>query len=51
RGTTIIQGLHHLDRGYDDLEGKLKLLGGQIRRVKGDAGAESVSSLPVMPRS
>ncbi|WOB45007.1 UDP-N-acetylglucosamine 1-carboxyvinyltransferase [Thermoleptolyngbya oregonensis NK1-22] len=51
RGTTIIQGLHHLDRGYDDLEGKLKLLGAQIRRVKGDTGAESVSSLPVMPRS
>ncbi|MFQ3616080.1 MAG: UDP-N-acetylglucosamine 1-carboxyvinyltransferase [Cyanobacteriota bacterium] len=51
RGTTIIQGLHHLDRGYDDLEGKLKLLGAQIRRVTGEAGAESVSPLPVMPRS
>ena len=22
RGTTVIQGLHHLDRGYEDLESK-----------------------------
>ena len=51
RGTTIIQGLHHLDRGYDDLEGKLKLLGAQIRRVNGDAGAAAVSPPPVIPRS
>lgn len=36
-GTTIIKGLHHLDRGYDDLEGKLKKLGARIERVKGDA--------------
>ncbi|RMF21213.1 MAG: UDP-N-acetylglucosamine 1-carboxyvinyltransferase [Cyanobacteria bacterium J083] len=32
-GTTIVQGLHHLDRGYDDIEGKLKQLGAPIRRI------------------
>ena len=33
QGTTIVQGLHHLDRGYNDLEGKLRKLGANIRRV------------------
>ncbi|MGK7879856.1 MAG: UDP-N-acetylglucosamine 1-carboxyvinyltransferase [Crocosphaera sp.] len=35
QGKTIVQGLHHLDRGYDNLEGKLRKLGANIRRVKG----------------
>jgi len=26
--------LHHMDRGYDDLEGKLKGLGAKIQRVQ-----------------
>jgi UDP-N-acetylglucosamine 1-carboxyvinyltransferase len=33
QGTTIVQGLHHLDRGYDNLEGKLTALGANLRRV------------------
>ncbi len=33
QGTTIVQGLHHLDRGYDNLEGKLRALGANLRRV------------------
>jgi len=33
-GKTTIQGLHHLDRGYNDLEGKLQLLGAKIQRVQ-----------------
>ena len=33
QGTTVVQGLHHLDRGYDDLEGKLRKLGANLRRV------------------
>jgi UDP-N-acetylglucosamine 1-carboxyvinyltransferase len=33
KGDTIIQGLHHLDRGYEDLEAKLKNLGAQIERI------------------
>lgn len=32
-GTTIMQGLHHLDRGYDHLDGKLKSLGANITRI------------------
>jgi len=32
-GTTIIQCLQHLDRGYDNLEGKLQKLGAKLSRV------------------
>ena len=38
KGKTVIQGLHHLDRGYDDLEGKLRKLGARLERVR-DAAA------------
>lgn len=34
-GTTLVQRVYHLDRGYDRLEEKLKSLGAQTRRVKG----------------
>lgn len=33
-GVTTLRGLHHLDRGYDNLEGKLRQLGAKIDRVK-----------------
>jgi UDP-N-acetylglucosamine 1-carboxyvinyltransferase len=36
-GMTTIQGLHHLDRGYDKLELKLRNLGANIQRVQEDA--------------
>ena len=32
-GKTVVQGLHHLDRGYDNLESKLQKLGANIERV------------------
>jgi UDP-N-acetylglucosamine 1-carboxyvinyltransferase len=32
-GQTIVQGLHHLDRGYANLEGKLRQLGARIERA------------------
>ena len=32
-GTTTVQGLHHLDRGYDRLDMKLQQLGAKIIRV------------------
>lgn len=32
-GTTIVQGLQHLDRGYENLELKFQQLGAQIRRI------------------
>ncbi|WP_242028337.1 UDP-N-acetylglucosamine 1-carboxyvinyltransferase [Pseudanabaena sp. FACHB-2040] len=33
QGTTVIQGLHHLDRGYENLEAKLRGLGANLSRV------------------
>lgn len=33
KGKTTIQGLHHLDRGYDQLEVKLLSLGARLQRV------------------
>jgi UDP-N-acetylglucosamine 1-carboxyvinyltransferase len=47
-GKTIIQGLHHLDRGYDDLEGKLRQLGAKIQRTSGDV---ELLNNPVSSRS
>jgi UDP-N-acetylglucosamine 1-carboxyvinyltransferase len=46
-GKTTIQRLHHLDRGYYDLEGKLRQLGAKIERVqdKTDAGVEADQTL------
>lgn len=32
-GVTIVRGLHHLDRGYENLEGKLRQLGAKLERV------------------
>lgn len=31
-GITEIRGIHHIDRGYDDIDGKLKRLGARIYR-------------------
>ena len=40
-GMTSIQGLHHLDRGYENLEGKLLALGARLHRIKiEDLGSE-----------
>jgi UDP-N-acetylglucosamine 1-carboxyvinyltransferase len=46
-GKTTIQRLHHLDRGYYNLEGKLRQLGAKIERVqdKTDAGVEADQTL------
>lgn len=43
-GKTTIQGLHHLDRGYEQLETKLQKLGAHLQRIKGsaDSGKSSV---------
>ncbi|MDY6781660.1 MAG: UDP-N-acetylglucosamine 1-carboxyvinyltransferase [Cyanobacteriota bacterium] len=35
-GVTIVKGLHHLDRGYDRIEEKLRNLGAKLERVKGE---------------
>jgi UDP-N-acetylglucosamine 1-carboxyvinyltransferase len=33
KGTTNLTGMHHLDRGYDDMMNKLRLCGAEIDRV------------------
>ena len=40
-GETLVDRIYHLDRGYDNMEGKLSALGAGIRRI---AGANSVVS-------
>lgn len=37
-GKTTIQGLHHLDRGYENLEAKLQQLGAKLQRVPDEVG-------------
>jgi UDP-N-acetylglucosamine 1-carboxyvinyltransferase len=32
-GMTTVEGLHHLDRGYENIESKLRSLGAKIDRV------------------
>ncbi len=34
KGTTLVQGVHHLDRGYERMDEKLAQVGARIRRVK-----------------
>jgi UDP-N-acetylglucosamine 1-carboxyvinyltransferase len=34
KGTTRINRIYHLDRGYERMDAKLKKLGGKVRRVK-----------------
>jgi UDP-N-acetylglucosamine 1-carboxyvinyltransferase len=33
-GTTTITGVHHIDRGYDDLVGRLASIGAGIERIE-----------------
>ena len=33
-GVTVVSDPHHIDRGYEDLAGKLTLLGADVRRVR-----------------
>jgi UDP-N-acetylglucosamine 1-carboxyvinyltransferase len=32
-GETVVSGLHHLDRGYDNIEGKLRAVGANLYRT------------------
>ncbi|WP_445401369.1 UDP-N-acetylglucosamine 1-carboxyvinyltransferase [Zobellella sp. An-6] len=36
QGTTTVDRIYHIDRGYEDIEAKLSGLGGKIERVKGN---------------
>lgn len=33
-GVTQVSRMHYIDRGYEDLETKLRLLGADVRRVE-----------------
>ena len=35
KGTSIIHNIHQIDRGYQDIDGRLRALGAKIRRVEG----------------
>lgn len=49
-GKTTIQGLHHLDRGYENLELKLRNLGARIERVdEGSEDAPATEPVIVVP--
>jgi UDP-N-acetylglucosamine 1-carboxyvinyltransferase len=37
KGTTVLDNIYHLDRGYQDIVGKLEALGAHITRVDGEA--------------
>lgn len=43
-GKTVLRGLHHLDRGYADLTGKLKGVGARIERVQETVDARSLAT-------
>jgi UDP-N-acetylglucosamine 1-carboxyvinyltransferase len=45
-GKTTIQGLHHLDRGYENLEAKLRQLGARLQRVQDESEVEETSMVP-----
>lgn len=40
-GETLVDRIYHLDRGYDNMEGKLSFLGAAIRRIAGANGVVS----------
>ncbi len=48
-GQTEIGGLHHLDRGYVDLEGKFRRLGADISRREGWSASAAVPDLAGSP--
>jgi UDP-N-acetylglucosamine 1-carboxyvinyltransferase len=37
RGQTLVEGVHHLDRGFEGLEEKLRACGADVRRIAEDA--------------
>lgn len=44
-GTSIIDNLHHIDRGYENFEGKVRQLGGKIERFADETQMELTDSL------
>jgi UDP-N-acetylglucosamine 1-carboxyvinyltransferase len=34
RGTTVVDRIYHLDRGYESMEAKLQALGADVERIR-----------------
>lgn len=54
KGETEIYGLHHIDRGYEDIVSKLVSCGADICRVpieEGEEGLEEMGSVPFSPQA
>ena len=49
-GKTIVQGLHHLDRGYENIEEKLQNLGAKLHRVATPTEGDSLEKSPVLTK-
>ena len=49
RGTTIVTGIKHLDRGYDGLDQKLNALGARITRIDSATAARDIPAPRLMP--
>ncbi len=49
QGKTVMSGLQHLDRGYEQLEQKLTKLGAQITRLEGSAAQAAAESEELTP--
>jgi UDP-N-acetylglucosamine 1-carboxyvinyltransferase len=47
-GLTTVRGLQHLDRGYENLEGKLQKLGAKLQRITVDPDTTSDLPVPVL---
>ncbi len=46
RGTTIVSGIEHVERGYADLPGQLRQLGARIRRLDTDSVSCDTGAVP-----
>ena len=44
-GTTELENVFHLDRGYESMETKLRSLGAQVERVRPDPGETTARDL------
>ena len=40
-GTTVIDDIYHIERGYEDLVGKLRAVGADIRLIRDSFAASS----------
>ena len=49
QGRTLVHELHHLDRGYHQMDAKLRALGGRLRRFAPKVPAAAARAEPIKP--